>query len=106
MALRILKKFRGFFAFCVYRRARCLSMMAVIIIFIHMQKRTFCDRFLYTQKKILFTYRISRALLSNKIVFAFLQKVNNSIAIKLCVNLINNSEIILKGKWRTTQFNN
>ena len=28
--------------------------------------------------------------------FAFLQKVNNSMATKLCVNLINNCEIFLK----------
>ena len=57
--------------------------------------------FLYTQKSkktILFAYGIPRALLSNKIVFAFLQKVNNSIATKLWVNLINNCTIFLKQK--------
>ena len=37
-----------------------------------------------------------RALSSNKIVFAFLQKVNNSIATKLCVKMINIRAIFLK----------
>ena len=40
--------------------------------------------------------KLVRALSSNKIVFAFLQKVNNSIATKLCVNLINTCTIFLK----------
>ena len=65
--------------------------------------------FLYMQKEekpILFTNGILRALLSNKnSFFAFLEKVNNSIASKLCVNLINICAMILKKKWRTTQIN-
>ena len=43
-------------------------------------------------------YGIPRALLSNKIVFALLQKVNNSIATKLCANLINICAIFLERK--------
>ena len=35
-----IKMFGNFFAFCVYKRARCLSMMTVIVIFIHIQKPT------------------------------------------------------------------
>ena len=73
--------------------------MAVIVIFIHIQKPIFVKRF-YIHKKqkksILFTYGIPRALLSNKMVFLFLQKVNNSIATKLCMNLINTCVIFLK----------
>ena len=45
-------------------------------------------------RKITYLAKIARALLSNKIdFFAFLQKVNDSIATKLCVNFINNCAI-------------
>ena len=78
-----------FFDFCEYKRARCLAMMAVIIIFIHIHKSFFYKKNLYKQiakKSILFTYGIPRALFNNKIAFfAFFQKFNNSIAIKMCV---------------------
>ena len=40
--------------------------------------------------------KIVRALFRNKIVFAFLQKVNHSIATKLCVKLMNTCAIFLK----------
>ena len=45
---------------------------------------------------MIYLAKIVRALLSNKIVFVFLQKVNNSIATKLCVNLINNCKLFFK----------
>ena len=46
---------------------------------------------------IIYLSKILRALSSNKIVFfAFVQKVNNSIATKLHVTLINNCVIFLK----------
>ena len=47
-------------------------------------------------RDIIYLAKTVRALLSNKIVFAFLQKVNDSIATKLCVNLINTCAICLK----------
>ena len=62
-------------------------------------KIIFCETFLYTQKakkSLMFIYGIPRALLSSKIVFCIMKKVNNSIATKLCVNLINNRGIFLK----------
>ena len=46
---------------------------------------------------IIYFAKIVRALSSNKIVFfTFLHKVNNSIATKLCVELINNCAQFLK----------
>ena len=44
---------------------------------------------------IIYLAKIVRALSSNKMFFAFLQKVNNSIATKLCVNLIDTCTIFL-----------
>ena len=56
-------------------------------------------------ESIIYLAKIVRALSSNKIVFfAFLQKVNNSIATKLCVKLIYNCNVVFE-KWLTTQFN-
>ena len=47
-----IKKFLHFFAFCLYIRPRCLSMMAVIVIFIHIQKPIFLRNvFIYTNSK-------------------------------------------------------
>ena len=54
-----IKTFRNFFAFCVYKRSRCLSMMAVIIIFIRIHKPFFFAFCLYknvSQKKLFFVY--------------------------------------------------
>ena len=42
---------------------------------------------------IIYLAKILRSLLNNKIVFAFLRKVDNSIATKLRVNFINNCDI-------------
>ena len=45
---------------------------------------------------MIYLAKIVRALLSNKCFFALLQKVNNSIATKVCVNLINTCKIFEK----------
>ena len=73
--------------------------MSVIVLFIYIQKDLFCETFLYTQKskktnpvyvRNFFKAQIPRALLSDKNWnFAFLKKVNNSIAIKMRANLLN-----------------
>ena len=54
------------------------------------------DRPLFYLGNILYSSKILRALLSNKIVFVFLQKFNNSIATKLRVTLINKSRNIFE----------
>ena len=35
----------------IYKRARCLLLMGVIVIYIYIQKAFFCETFLYTQKE-------------------------------------------------------
>ena len=46
---------------------------------------------------IIYLARIVRALSSKKDFYAFLKKVNNSIATKLCVKLINNCKKLKNG---------
>ena len=83
----------------VRKGARCLSMMAVIVIIINIKNQFFCETF-YIHKRqknqscLCTEYRdLSWAI---KYIFCiFEKKVNNSIAKKLCVNLINNRKLFL-----------
>ena len=46
------KRFAIIFAFCKYQRARCVSLVAVIVIFIYLQKTFFWRNiFIYKKKK-------------------------------------------------------
>ena len=84
-----------FFFLYILKRARFLSLMAVIVIFIYIQF-VLTKRF-YIQKEknsILFTNRIKKIkywVLSwaIKMEFCISEKLNNSIATKLCTNLLN-----------------
>ena len=96
--LFVFKRLSIFFAFLYIKTCKLYFVYGSHCNFHSYTKTNFFAKRFYTKRKksILFTYGIPRALLSNKIVFAFLQKVNNSIATKLCVNLINNCTIFSK----------
>ena len=73
----VYKNFSQFFWLFIYKFTRCLSMMAVILIYIHIQKPIFLRNvFIHKKQKksILFTYGIPRALLRKEKFFCIFAK--------------------------------